>query len=221
MELRFGLEVLAESAKRLNSGMDVVSVIADLLYLGNFEDDAFQASFSAIHDDLGQWRGYADDGLGCSVVCPRSDLDSVGDVSGFVMYMPNDQHSFAESVLQSLHSVKTEAELRRVLVAASCFMKHPGFASEREYRIIAFPDSQLVDFRESRGRLVPYCDLLSPMNRCLNLVRVIVGPGWQLAGLPTNQYVKHHVVLSIRRLAELRGIANLPIEPSSIPYDPR
>jgi hypothetical protein len=73
MELTLGLEVLNEVAKRsLRAVHRIRQVIGYLLATaGRMETDAFQMSFSGNPDELGQWRGYAANGMGCSIVTDK------------------------------------------------------------------------------------------------------------------------------------------------------
>ncbi|GMV87084.1 MAG: hypothetical protein AMXMBFR81_00150 [Chthonomonas sp.] len=222
-ELSHGLQVLDSVANmKPRSSEFVRGVIVELLKTqGSVESDAFQVSFSAEHDDLGQWRGYASDGMGCSVVCSLGDLDRIGDIRGFVIYGDKKQKAFAYKVLSKLRKNDARDEVKKALVAAASFMKHRGFESEQEYRILKFCSPGDVLFRESRGRLVPYCDIVDLAKASLVPTKVIIGPGWQLSRLSGDEFYRHHLTSGVSRLLELRNLPLVPIEPSSIPYDPR
>ena len=183
--------------------------------------DVYQVSFSGAPDELGQWRGYANNGIGCSVEVDRSALDQAGTFSGWVIYDETAQKTFAASVVQALRSIRPGAEEAGIyLLAAASFMKHPGFAPEMEFRVLLVPsDSNTYQMRVSGDRLAPYFDLLQP-GTLIAVSRVLLGPGWQLGTLSKEQFIRHHVPLGVQRLLTLHGIA-AQIEPSSIPYDPR
>lgn len=222
MELELGLKTLYEVANgNLKSESKIISILAELQTgWGQLETDAFQMSFSGNPDELGQWRGYASNGMGCSVVTDVKSLHEVSDVAGWVLYDENEQKEFARKVLSNLLAVTDNGLIERVLIASACFMKHKGFQFEKEFRLIHFPDPTHVGFRESGERLVPYFDFLSGSN-ALPIIRIIIGPGWQLPDISSDKWKKNTVVLGIRRLLNARGLHAVDIVPSAIPYDPK
>ena len=77
-ELTLGLDVLLSVANQPPHTSR--RVVDEIIYLqdtlGSQDTDAFQMSFSGNPDELGQWRGYAANGLGCSVtIDPVSLID--------------------------------------------------------------------------------------------------------------------------------------------------
>jgi hypothetical protein len=223
MELSRGLEVLELIASRLTPipGKLLVAVKQLTSTGGQLGNDAFQMSFSRSHNELGQWRGYVANGLGCSVVTEVSDLTRVADVAGCVVYDPTHQEKFAEAVLRDL-APETDADtIAKTLVAAACFMKHDGFQVEDEFRVVVFPEPHHVQFREAGDRMIPFVDFLKISKESLPINRVIIGPGWQLSRLSPPEFALNHVVQSVARLFEARGAPVPVIHPSSIPYDPK
>lgn len=223
MELALGLKTLYEAANgSLKSESKIISIVAELQTgWGQLETDAFQMSFSGNPDELGQWRGYASNGMGCSVVTDVKSLHEVADVAGWVLYDENEQKEFARKVLSNLLEVTDNGLIEQVLIAAACFMKHKGFQSEKEFRLIHFPDLTRVKFRESGERLVPYFDFLAESKNRLPISSIIIGPGWQLPDISSDKWKKNTVVLGIRRLLNARGLHAVDIVPSAIPYDPK
>jgi len=221
-ELSLGLEVLSDVASRPASSTGKVRDVLQTLLTstGVPESDAFQMSFSGSIDELGQWRGYAANGMGCSVVTDAMALRSVVDVAGWVIYDSGKQATFAAKILRSLHKESDNDVIEQALVAAASFMKHEGFRPEMEFRILKFPAPDQVRFRETGDRLVPYVDFLQGKPP-LPINRVIIGPGWQLAGLKRAEWTKNHVVQGIQRLLTARGLHATAIESSAIPYDPK
>lgn len=142
MELSLGLDVLSAEAKQ--SGTVTQTVLDSLQELltsaGRVETDAFQMSFSGNPDDLGQWRGYAANGMGCSVVTDALAVKGAADVAGWVIYDPQAQAVFARKVLDRLRAQTDPDVIQQVLVAAASFMKHKGFRPEQEFRLLKFPD---------------------------------------------------------------------------------
>lgn len=222
MELELGLRVLLDaSEKKPQSRYMVRNAIRGLLDLpGGLTTDAFQMSFSGSTDELGQWRGYAANGMGCSVVTDAMAVKQFSDVAGWVIYDPKKQTAFANKVLKKLRGQTQPGPVQQALVAAACFMKHPGFAPEKEFRLLRFPSPTQIEFRESADRLVPYFDFLRADGASLPVTKIIIGPGWQLQNLTPQEFGRNHVVEGVRRLLEARRMA-VEVQPSSIPYDPR
>lgn len=233
-ELVLGLEMLRDAIKAIAPQNSRLITAFDGLNdtEGTLSTDAFQMSFSGNQDELGQWRGYAANGMGCSIVTDTMAVHAVSDVSGWVLYDRTEQQSFAKDVVTGLKGNTDVQTIARVLVAASCFMKHPGFSPEAEYRLIRFVESpppgtnSPVEFHETGHRIVPHLDYLKhPLAgsapACLPVRTIRIGPGWQLSDLPPSDFAKHFVVQGITRLLEVRQIVGTDIEPSAIPYDPR
>lgn len=221
-ELLLGLEVLRDVATgSAAAGTRIRSNISQLrASFGSLATDAFQMSFSGDPDELGQWRGYASNGMGCAIVTDVAAVSHAADVSGWVIYDPEEQRRFAEQIIKNAADISDNATLRRILVAAASFMKHEGFRPEKEYRLLKFPDETEVRFRESGDRLVPYADYLAGKDP-LPVRRIVIGPGWQLAGLGSDDLARHHVVQGINRLLAARGLYSTAVESSRIPYDPK
>lgn len=223
MELSLGLEVLSAEAKQSPQvTQSVRDAIEDLLTTaGSMETDAFQMSFSGNPDELGQWRGYAANGMGCSLITDTLAVKGVADVAGWVIYDPQEQTAFARQMLDRVSTVNDPVVMQQVLVAAASFMKHEGFRPEQEFRLLKFPDPQEVRFRETGDRLVPYIDFLQ-QTTALPIQQIIIGPGWQLARLKTAEWARNHVVQGIYRLLTARGLhGTTSILASRIPYDPK
>jgi hypothetical protein len=222
-EMIHGLQVLRESFEAPpQSSLRALAMLDRMLETpGDLSTDVFQMSFSAATDELGQWRAYAANGMGCSVVTKASDVQGAADIAGWIVYAPKLQKAFAREVKGLIRGIKDTNELQRILTAAGCFMKHEGFAPEREYRLLRFLDGDTIGFRTVNERIVPYIDCLDNRRATLSIIRVIVGPGWQLNDLQPGLMARHHVVMALRRLLDNRRLANARIQPSQIPYDPR
>jgi len=177
-------------------------------------------SFSGNPDELGQWRGYGSNGLGCCVVTEVDEIWKAADLAGWIVYDPKKQSAFAYKILQALRKQTDDDVIEQVLVTAASFMKHEGFSPEMEYRLLKFPSLDKIKFRESGDRLVPFVDYLEG-ERPLPISRVIIGPGWQLANLSSTELSRHHVVQGIQRLLTARKLHSTAIFASRIPYDPR
>lgn len=224
LELTHGLNVLLSTAKKLAS---TKKNIVDFIDNARYEpvtpaNDAFQMSFSEREDDLGQWRGYAANGMGCSVVTSSYNVWKAADIAGWVLYDDAEQERFSEKILASLQNEAVKDKIEQTVVAAACFMKHSGFATEKEFRLLKFPLDKDIEFRGVGDRLVPYTDYLKSTSSVLPIHKIWIGPGWQLLGLNGRDLRHNHVVLGINRLLSARNpIAAVDIEPSKIPYDPK
>jgi len=224
-ELTLGLDQLQLTANQTPSEFPLILIVLDGLRttLGNLDTDAYQMSFSGNPDELGQWRGYAANGMGCCLVTNTQEVDRVADVSGWVLYNQNEQENFARQILNELRLEVDSGTIGQTLVAAASFMKHEGFSPEKEFRLLKFPEASEVRFRETGDRLVPYIDFLKKNNPPLPLSvqKILIGPGWQLSKLSSNDFTRHHVVQGIQRLLDLRDLDQTDIESSQIPYDPK
>lgn len=180
-------------------------------------------SFSGNPDELGQWRGYGANGMGCCLVTEASEVHRVADVAGWVLYEAGEQQALAEEVLDRLRPETDLDVIGQTLVAAASFMKHEGFRPEQEFRLLKFPDEAEIRFRETGDRLVPYVDFLNepPRPSPLRVEKILIGPGWQLSRLSGSDFQRHHVVQGIRRLLDVRGLNATDIQSSRIPYDPK
>jgi len=221
-ELVHGLEILGKAAERgARVGVKVRSAIDQLRTApGELATDAFSMSFSGRLDELGQWRGYASNGMGCNVVTLQESIRKIASVAGSVIYKERAQNAFASKVLSSLRNEKDAVVIGQTLVAAASFMKDPNFEVEREFRLIKFPAKSEVKFRDVVDRIVPYIECVTPA-ATLPILEIRLGPGWQLGRLPVDQLLQHHVYQGIVRLLDARGMLTVPVRPSEIPYDPK
>ena len=222
MDLLLGLEELLEAANQPPRAEGRVRYSIEQLRVagGALETDAFQLSFSGDPDELGQWRGYAANGMGCAVITDAVAVKKVGDVAGWVIYDPRERDAFASKTLERLRKETDDRLIQQALVASASYMKHEGFSPEKEFRLLKFADPEDVKFRERDDRLVPYIDCLDGASP-LPVDRILIGPGWQLSRLSDAEKTQHHVVQGIQRLLTARGLNSTDIGVSKIPYDPR
>jgi len=221
-EFLIGCEALRAAAKELKASSYLRAAIDGLMQQpAAAGDDIYSLSFSGNPDELGQWRGYADGGFGCAVVTDVAAVYAVADVAAWTIYTPHEHKVFAERIIGRLATEKDRDVIRKTIQVAASFMKHEGFAAEREYRLLVFEAMRQVDFRESGQRVVPFVDVLDGApRRQLPIKRIIIGPGWQISSLAGGQQANHHVLLGVRRLLAARSACQT-VKPSSIPYDPR
>jgi hypothetical protein len=131
--------------------------------------------FSAVDDDLSQWRGYGDDGFG---VCIEFDLGKlVTGLDGIAYWLiygkPREdatQRAVALNILSYIHSTirrnllhpdvtdavynEVREQLTEIWPAVFLAFKHLDFSSEREFRIV---------YSEAVGRSLPTCYRPSPI----------------------------------------------------------
>ena|GEM_PF-3148406 len=222
-ELTIGLETLRDVASEVPKSRKIVrSIIDDLLFSsGSIISDGFQMSFSMNSDELGQWRAYASNGLGCSVVTRAGAIRGAASVAGPIIYEPAKQHAFAVKVKQRLRGMTDRVDLTSYIIAAACFMKQEGFMPEAEFRMLRFASINEVKFRESGDRLVPFMDYLEGRPP-IPVDKIVIGPSWQLSSFSDDQRTLHHVVQGVSRLLEARGLlSNVDVDYSKIPFDPR
>ncbi len=228
-EFTAGWETLREDAAKIERGIALDPRLGAVRQLLDSDDaglglSVYSVSFSGAPDELGQWRGYANDGYGASVVLSRSILDAhlgtqPDTLCGPVVYAPVEQGEFARRLLVEIHEQGlTLDEASQALQLAAVFMKHPGFSAEREYRLVRV-STNVYRMRESRRRLVPYLDPLDGLEP-VPLEKVIVGPAWQLPRQEDPAFQRHHVTLGVRMTLDLCGLADVDVVRSAIPYDP-
>ena len=218
-ELDVGIDHLMKAARQARVRPGVLATL-DGFRRGDTIADAYSISFSGNADEIGQWRGYADDGMGVSVATEADSLRRAVDVAGPVLYAPRQRSAFARKIVQGVLGLSNAQEIAQTLLAAASFMKHEGFAPEREYRALVFGQGRRVIFRESGQRIVSSIDVLDGRPG-LPLAGVLIGPGWQLMSLRAEDVVRHHVPLALRQFLQARGQADPRIVPSGLPYDPR
>lgn len=219
-ELDLGLQIMLDAAENEDLPAKLVlEVFKDVP--GSLPLDVFQLSFSASTDDLGQWRGYGDDGFGCSIVVSTDELQNVGDAAGWVIYDKSEQESFAREVLSAIRSTTDVDLMMKAILLAASFMKHPSFIPEREFRVARFWTSEEVGIRSVGRRLAPYIDLLRSRGVILRPTRLILGPSWQLATLTKEDRLRNHVFQGVSRLLRLSGLDDTLIDVSDGLYDPR
>ena len=188
----------------------------------------YATSLSRNPDELGQWRGYGDDGHGASVVTTTAGLKGMcrrDEIVGDVVYGVVEHETFAKRLLEEIDASALNGDDALIaLQVGAVFLKDKGVEAEQEFRFVRVmdPDAPDVRIRESRRRLVPYVDPLEDGKRELALERIILGPGWQLRSLDPKIQEGHHVTLGVKRLLELQGPKGVivPVKASAIPYDP-
>jgi hypothetical protein len=127
------------------------------------------ASLSEEDDLLSQWQSYCDGLDGYAIGFKRAHFRPALS-SGFSFircrYAPEEQMAIVHGVISALVRMGADGEDDETLIsnafAGLASIKHPGFRSEKEWRLVkAIPpmfagQSEKVNFRQGRGGLVPY-----------------------------------------------------------------
>jgi hypothetical protein len=124
-------------------------------------------------DLLSQWRGYGDSkGRYCVGLEVREMVGAGLFFPARVVYELDEQRSLLHSVVEEFFSAPVTAEERaanRVILTfaiqrALCRLKHPGFAEEREWRLMVnladHDDQALLQFDAATGAIKPFIDIL-------------------------------------------------------------
>jgi hypothetical protein len=146
-----------------------------------------------VQDILSQWRGYGANGRGACVSFATRPLQDVahrtkGMLFEPVLYDAGPQKQLTETVVGSAldaHRAGTTSALQDgcdALAVISPLFKHPGFAEEKEWRLVFMPQFGAapipMSFRARQDVLVPYSDantILGGGNPFI-LTEVMVGP---------------------------------------------
>jgi hypothetical protein len=200
----------------------------------------FMASFSAEGDLLSQWRGYAKHGYAIGInmkAAPLLRQPEPGARGGAdLVRCVYDESEFRERARASIRRIdeitRRYVSLRRrpeekarlykngkvsllaELGTLAPRLKHPGFAEEKEYRLVAVlprhkPKADVLQFRGSpSGAVVPYVQVPLGKDKRLPLVSLRLGPA----------HDTERSERGARTLLDCRGYDTIPIKPSSIPF---
>lgn len=195
--------------------------------------EVYVACFSAVDDDLSQWRGYGDNGSG---VCLGFDLETV--ISGldgvgfWVIYGRQGDDYFQQDVAEgivgylygtfSTHYYLRDAseavfdefrlQLTEIWPTLCLAFKHSAFAAEQEFRVVY---SQAIGRHISPSFrapvMTPFVKLEMRDSRPIPLTSVRLGPG-----VSTEANLR-----SVRLALDRCSLPSINVEPSGIPYVPR
>ena len=135
-------------------------------------------------DILSQWRAYGANGRGICVSVPAIDLlTAASGVAGLsfqpVLYYKAAQRQLLADLIKGTTSA---GNLRDALFMITPLFKHPGFAEEREWRLVFLPQfaaaSLALRFRARSDLLIPYLDVDSIIGgtNSLSITEVMCGP---------------------------------------------
>lgn len=195
--------------------------------------EVYCACFSAIDDDLSQWRGYGDNGAGICIEFSLPELLAGLDGAGYwVVYgKPGDedlQIQVARDLLDYIHSAirtalpqppvpgsvadEVREQLRELWPALFLALKHRDFSAEREFRIVyseAIANPLHTWFRPAP--IVPFVKLGMLQGNRLPILSIRLGPA---ASSDANQR-------SLRLALDKLGLGHIAVKKSDIPYVPR
>jgi hypothetical protein len=152
-------------------------------------------SFSQEEDLLSQWRGYCPKGIGVSLGFKFSKLKECFGSSGFLIkrciYNENKQlEQLRKLIKRTYNQIKilyTKEKERKLhldfiikFMKLAPIFKHPKFAAEREWRIIAGLKSEVtksIKFRSGQSMIVPYIETPLPRDgENLYINKIVIGP---------------------------------------------
>jgi hypothetical protein len=189
--------------------------------------------FSAIGDDLSQWRGYGDNGAG---VCLEFDLEALlTDLNGVGYWLlygksgdDSTQREVARHLLDYVHETlrnsvpasmqqgvvfrEIREQLSELWPAVFLAFKHRDFEAEREFRIV---------YSEAVGQPTPTCFRPTPLVPFVKL-KMISGVRLPLRSIRLGPAVSDEstyrgLCLALREL----GLVDVAVHKSSIPYVPK
>jgi hypothetical protein len=202
----------------------------------------FVGSFSILGDDLPQWRSYADDGHGFALEFDAGRLERAfaqprggpfntatfpvsydeselvkmyGELVGLVaplVSLPRNRRMTSDELRTYFFDLETRFTL--AALHRNIFFKHPGYASEREYRFLQIHQAIAgepveVETRQRGDTEVRFRSLSWLAEAPDALSAVVVGPA--SAGLPGPR-------LRAREWLDAAGLPHVPIRDSGLPY---
>jgi hypothetical protein len=197
----------------------------------------YVCSFSEEFDLLSQWRGYCKNSSGYSLGFAFGSLEKCVKQAGFAIkpciYDERKQIAEIDVLLQKAsdrflreigsaeekgkawdtNSKYLAADFLLEFIQLAPFLKHPKFAEEREWRIMASLKTKYVrsqiKFRQGNTMIVPYIEIPLPMEaERLIIDEVFIGP--------TNE--KELSMASVELLLKSRNVNCSKVNCSTIPY---
>jgi hypothetical protein len=162
----------------------------------------FVTSFSSRKDDLSQWRGYANDGMGFTIGFSCEKLAKFGEINEIYHFSKVDYrlrdfdrrfHYIINQYQKIIEPHRGSSNWRDLLDFASencslvtnglaAFQKHSSFLSEREWRVSYFHTDGVgedeIKVRTSRGNLTPYVELDFGKGGKLPILEIGIGPAF-------------------------------------------
>ena len=169
----------------------------------NFDDDSEKSSFvislTEEKDDLSQWRGYANNGLGFVIGFDGHCINKIADNDrqsfGKVHYSASQQEYILTTVIDQMYDYMNKErrgspritdmeqccdELEAVISSISASFKHISFSAENEWRLHHYPSQSDIKVRAGGDKLIPYVPVDLHCDGVDFPVRSIgIGPGFR------------------------------------------
>ena len=140
--------------------------------------ESYVCSFSCESDSLPQWRAYGGSAGGYAIGFEGNTLSQAARENGMELvkcvYESERQLTIVNEVINDVMTSRIEPLLSEYVEILAPLMKHPGFAEEREWRLVGScqdKSKQDKNFRKGASMLVPYHVVDCPPIAC-----VVVGP---------------------------------------------
>ncbi|MGD1153853.1 MAG: DUF2971 domain-containing protein [Syntrophales bacterium] len=200
---------------------NVFQGIIDLLY-----DDIvikvpiYVSCFSENGDQLGQWRGYSDSGIGFSLGFDRAELEGIAKANNYLLqpciYEKSDQINPLNALIEKMPKLVERKNLPKIRTefifdfwSIAPTLKHFSFKEEREWRLFSKAlgtKQEDVSCRQGKSMIIPYIKLKF---EDLGIIKkIVIGPTPH-QGLSKN---------SARTFLSSRGVEKIEIVNSEVPY---
>lgn len=244
-EIKYGIDLLAKECRKFASGATkpnpiIQAVIREVSTLVKHVSpyDMYICCFTRKPNDLGQWRGYADNGLGYSI---GFDRDSIAEFAIHplvfkVLYDPLEQRRLCNHLLRlvtgRIQSLIEAAQAKRLIPDEDMLiewcagilstyleimtpgLKNQAFKEEEEFRIWVIPNKLRecvpIKMRERNGLMIPFIELYQENRGTLGIKNIIVGPALDF----------EKAKQGLRHLLDQNGYKKVDILRSDIPYMP-
>jgi hypothetical protein len=191
-----------------------------------YESDCiFVASFSAEHDLLSQWRGYAGLHSGYSIGIRSDSLKKSNFAEAILMrcsYEKSQQLEMIKSIIDNyLPRMRAEEDIIRMMDHASMAahevacqsiqFKHKSFGEEREWRLVVGPIDPVYEkicHRAGEMMIIPYVKIYYPKG--VQIEHIVVGPGPH----------QERNAGSLRQMLLVKGKNAVRVDNSIIPFRP-
>lgn len=202
---------IARGLRERNVPEDVIQYIEKEAVRAMYFWTGYGFCLSTKGDNLGQWRGYADDGHGFSIGFSRNALKTLieqdpvlvnfqqGKIALEKVQYIEEADTALDPMLDQIASLYKDGEACGNIFAGISrhryIYKPSGFIEEEEWRILVAPRAQdlhQLHFRAVRNRLVPFLEL--PFAKALPIVNVVTGPKQLTPDAVVQGFLKKHGV---------------------------
>lgn len=228
IQLRATNCMFLNDSNEIKEGIDIMKEKGDTSVTTDTFKDYYLTSFSFVKDDLKMWGMYAANGSGVAIGFKLKLLQSA--YGGFAECEYDkakicnnfDEHLSHKKLVLEAQKIAVEQNIKSVLtekpellpiihnfpyIATCISSKNPAYSYEQEARCFLCNRGQNVKFRNRKGVITPYVDIIVPREA---LCEIVIGPA-------NNQDLSHR---SIARFLEINGynLSKENIIKSAIPY---